>query len=135
MDPISTFPVTLLFVAVFALIQIPMTIAVGIRRAKTGIQFLDGEDPVILKRMRAHGNFTETVPIALLALAAAELIGAPHLLLWTCGSALLLGRIMHYRTLVTSGFGNGRASGMILTMIPMLVCPAYVLLRLAGLAV
>ena len=107
MEILSALPVTIVFVAVFALIQIPMTVAVGLRRLQTDVQFLDGGDNVLLQRMRAHGNFTETVPIALLAMAAAELAGAPHALLWAGGTALLLGRLVHYATIVTTGFGIG----------------------------
>jgi len=132
MDMMTSLPVTLIFVAIFALLQIPMTIAVGLLRAQTDIHFMDGGNPVLLQRMRAHGNFTETVPISLLAMAAAELVGAPSLLLWGAGSALLLGRALHYGTLVTSGFGLGRAIGMILTFAPLLICPVYVLLSLFG---
>ncbi|MCV0426712.1 MAG: MAPEG family protein [Roseibium sp.] len=130
---VSTFPVTLLFIALLALVQIPMTVAVGLRRLKTETHFLDGGDEVLLKRIRAHGNFTETVPIVLLAMAAAEYAGAPALLLWAGGSALLLGRLVHYGTLVNSGFGNGRAIGMLLTLTPMLIFPGYVLWALAEL--
>jgi len=132
MDVVSTLPVTVIFIALFAFLQIPATVAVGLRRAQTGIQFLDEGDQVLLKRMRAHGNYTETVPMALLAMAAAELSGAPSLLLWSVGGALLIGRLLHYGTLVTTGFGTGRAIGMLLTMSPLLVFPGYVLLALAG---
>ncbi|MEM9634245.1 MAG: MAPEG family protein [Pseudomonadota bacterium] len=133
MEYVSSLPVTLVFIALFALLQIPMTIVVGLRRVQTDTHFLDGGDQTLLKRMRAHGNFTETVPISLLAMAAAEIAGAPQLLLWAGGCALLLGRLMHYGTLVNSGFGNGRAIGMVFTMTPMLIFPGYILLTLAGL--
>lgn len=131
MELISTLPVTLVFIAIFALLQIPITIAVGLLRVKTDIHFMDGGNPVLLQRMRAHGNYTETVPISLLAMAAAELAGAPPVLLWTVGGSLLLGRFLHYGTLVTSGFGLGRAIGMIFTFAPLLICPVYVLVTLA----
>ncbi|WP_422374938.1 MAPEG family protein [Roseibium sp.] len=130
MELISTLPVTLVFIAIFALLQIPMTIAVGLLRAQTDIHFMDGGNPALLQRMRAHGNFTETVPMSLLAMAAAELAGAPALLLWAVGGSLLLGRFLHYGTLVTSGFGIGRAIGMVMTFAPLLVCPVYVLVSL-----
>lgn len=135
MELISSLPVTTVFIALFALLQVPITMAVGFRRAQTGIQFLDGGDEVLLKRMRAHGNFTETVPMTLLAMAAAELSGAPGYLLWAGGGALLCGRLLHYRTLLTSGFGNGRAAGMLLTLAPLLVFPVYVFWHLAGLRI
>nr|WP_319385912.1 MAPEG family protein [uncultured Roseibium sp.] len=135
MEIISALPVTIVFVAVFALIQIPMTVAVGLRRLQTDVQFMDGGDSVLLQRMRAHGNFTETVPIAVLAMAAAELAGAPQVLLWAGGTALLLGRLIHYTTIVTTGFGIGRAIGMLLTLSSLVLFPGFVLLKTIGLAV
>jgi uncharacterized membrane protein YecN with MAPEG domain len=108
-----------LFVGIFALMQIPITVMVGYRRLQTGIQFFDGGDRTLTRRMRAHGNFTETVPITLLAMAAAELAGTPPWLLWCGGAILLLGRLVHLATLLRSGWGTGRASGMILTFLPM----------------
>ena len=64
--------ITVLFIALLALIQFPMTVAVGLHRTRTDIHFMDGGDTDLMRRMRAHGNFTETVPITLLAMAAAE---------------------------------------------------------------
>jgi hypothetical protein len=107
------------FVGLFAVIQIPITVMVGYRRLQTGVQFLDGGDQTLMRRMRAHGNFTETVPMTLLAMAAAELAGAPDWLLWGGGAVLLAGRSLHLATLVRSGWGNGRAIGMISTFVPM----------------
>ena len=112
-------PITALFVGLFALIQVPLTIMVGYRRVQTGIQFLDGGDQTLLRRMRAHGNFTETVPIVLLAMAAAEIAGISHWALWVGGLSLLVGRVMHATILITKGWGNPRALGMILTFLPM----------------
>jgi len=113
-------PIATTFIGIFVLLQIPLTILVGYRRARTGIQFFDGGDPVLLRRMRAHGNYTETVPIALVAMAAAEISGAPAWLLWAGGSSLLVGRVMHAAILIVKGWGLPRAIGMILTFVPML---------------
>ncbi len=95
--------VTITFIGIFALIQVPLTVMVGFRRLQTGIQFLDGGDLTLLRRMRAHANFTETVPIVLLAMAAAELSGVPDWALWSGGLSLLIGRLMHAVILVTQG--------------------------------
>jgi uncharacterized membrane protein YecN with MAPEG domain len=108
-----------IFVGLLALIQIPMTVAVGLRRVRTDIHFLDGGDPVLLRRMRAHGNFTETVPITLIAMLAAEWRGTPPWLIVVLGCSLLCGRALHYVTLLRSGFAVGRAIGMILTFVAM----------------
>ena len=119
LTPALTLQISPLFAGFFALVQVPLTIAVGLYRARTGIQFFDGGDTVLLRRMRAHANFTETVPIALIAMAAAECCGAPSWLLVAGGVSLAVGRSLHYATLVTSGFGVGRAVGMVLTLLPM----------------
>lgn len=123
--------ITTLFVGIFVLMQIPLTVMVGYRRARTGIQFFYGDDQTLLRRMRAHGNFTETVPIVLVAMAAAELTGAPAWLLWTGGLSLLVGRLMHAAILVIKGWGLPRALGMILTFVPMLGFGVWCLSRAA----
>jgi uncharacterized membrane protein YecN with MAPEG domain len=115
-----TIQITALFIGLFAVIQVPLTIMVGYRRVQTGIQFFDGGDTTLLRRMRAHGNYTETVPMVLLAMAAAEIMAMPHWALWVGGSSLLLGRLMHAAVVATKGWGLPRAIGMILTFIPML---------------
>jgi len=115
----TSIPVTVFFIGLFALIQIPLTVMVGYRRVQTGIQFFDGGDQILLRRMRAHGNYTETVPIVLLAMAAAEITSIPHWAVWMGGLSLLVGRVMHATILITKGWGNPRAVGMILTFLPM----------------
>lgn len=129
---VTSLQISALFAGLFALAQIPLTVAVGYRRAKTGIQFGDGGDTVILRRMRAHANFTETVPITLLAMAGAESLGAPDGLLLAGGCSLVLGRTLHYMTLVRSGFGIGRAIGMVLTFGAMAAFGSWSLSRLVG---
>ena len=127
-------PISTVFIGILVLLQIPLTIMVGYRRVRTGIQFFDGGDQTLLRRMRAHGNYTETVPIVLLAMAAAEFTGAPAWLLWAGGSSLLVGRVMHAAILVLKGWGLPRAIGMILTFVPMLGFGIWCLLCAASAA-
>jgi uncharacterized membrane protein YecN with MAPEG domain len=112
-----TFAITPFFIGFFAVMQILLTGMVGYRRFQTRIPFFDGGDQTLMRRMRAHGNFTETVPMGLLAMAAAELTGAPHWLLWSGGLVLVAGRLIHFATLLRSEWGTGRAIGIILTLI------------------
>lgn len=111
--------ITLVFVAILTLLQIPMTIAVGLKRLKTDIHFMDGGNEDLMWRMRAHGNFTETVPITLIAMAGAELLGTPASIMWVLGALLIAGRILHYGTVRRYGWANGRAGGMAMTMAAM----------------
>lgn len=110
------FTVTAAFVGLLALLHIPLTVMVGVHRARTGIQFHDGGDAALMRKMRAHGNFTENVPIALLALAACEATGAPRWVLLVGGGALVAGRLLHAFVVARRGWGDGRGYGMILTL-------------------
>ncbi len=111
--------VTPIFVALFALFQIAITFRVGFRRAATDIHFYDQGDVTLLRRQRAHANFTETVPITLVAMALAEGLGLTPALLWAGGLVLLAARLMHYWIITTRGWGLPRAISMVLTFAAM----------------
>lgn len=127
-----TFSVTIFFIAILALIQFAMTAVVGSYRVKTDIRYMDGGDDELVKRIRAHANFIETVPMALLSMAAAEFAGLAPIALWLGGSMLVIGRLLHYGTLRRSGRGLGRAGGMLLTFIPICGFAIFTLLVMAG---
>ena len=123
-----TYDVTVIFIALLTIVQVPATLAVGIYRIKTGILLSDGGNQILLRRIRAHANFTETVPITLIAMAAADYSGAGNAMLWAGGTSLLAGRIIHYFTIaLTDGQGLLRAAGMLLTFGAMLTFAGYVL--------
>ncbi|WP_372574279.1 MAPEG family protein [Ruegeria jejuensis] len=123
---------TLFFTAIFVIISVPMSIVVGLRRVQTGITLLHGGDEELLRRMRAHGNFIEYVPLGLIALAGAEVAGAPVWLLILCGCALLLGRVLHYLAMRWSPDGMGRPAGALLTSVTLVALGVTILLRLAS---
>jgi uncharacterized membrane protein YecN with MAPEG domain len=125
-------PITTLFIGMLALIQIPLTVMVGYRRLQTDIHFLDGGDVILLRRMRAHANFTETAPIVLIAMASSELSGLSPWLLWLGGASLAVGRLVHAGTLVMLGWAPTRALGMLLTFLPMLGFGAWSLVKAVG---
>lgn len=111
--------ITIILVAVFALMQMVITMLTGFARIKNEVHFYDEGDIDLRRRVRAHGNFTETVPISLMAIAGAELMGSPELVVWGLGAALLIGRLWHYYVIRTVGWGNGRAAAMMLTFVAM----------------
>ena len=122
--------IALAVTAVFVLMSIPMAIAVGVRRTKTGIMLLHGDDESLLRLMRAHGNFVEYVPLALLALAGAEVAGAAPWLVAACGGVLLVARLIHYFGLSASSDSKGRAIGAGLTTSAMMVLALAILWQL-----
>lgn len=111
--------ITLIFVAIFALLQVPFTMLVGLARIKNEVHFYDEGDVDLRRRVRAHGNFTETVPMTLLAMAGAEVLGTAPTILWIGGAILLAGRLWHYYVIRTVGWSNGRAGSMMMTLFAM----------------
>ncbi len=98
------------------MIQVVLTAFVIFRRARTGVDLLDGGDVILLRRIRAHGNFSETAPMALLLLALLEMKSLPVAWLWALGGGLLLGRVLHASSLLTNNAKWNRRGGMVLTL-------------------
>lgn len=71
---------------------------VRLRRAKK-VRLGDGGDPELLAAIRAHGNSTEYLPVALILLFLLEMNSGYFLLIHIGGIALLTGRILHFRAL------------------------------------
>lgn len=112
----NTVAVTLFFAACRALMQCLLTVLVIRRRLQARVYFLDGGDDPLLRRMRAHGNFAETVPMALLLMALLEFSGLGSVWLMVFGVALLLGRVLHATSLLTNNATWSRSFGMALTI-------------------
>lgn len=70
-------------------------------------------DPGALQRkVRAHGNFTEYVPLGLLFIVALELMHSQAWLLWLLGGTLTVARIAYaYGVITRYGPSIGRAVG------------------------
>jgi uncharacterized protein len=109
-------PVTLTTAALCAGLQVALTALVIARRAQSGVSLLDGGDVVLTRRIRAHGNFTETAPLALLLMGLLELAAAPRGLLWGLAGLLIVGRLLHAAGVINRGDSWARRLGMIATL-------------------
>ena len=113
--------ITLLFASLHALLMLVLLARISRHRHGQRIGLGDGGDAVLNRKIRVHGNFVEHAPIALLLLGLLELCGLQAVWLWTFGSALLLGRIMHAIGLSGSGgYSIGRFWGTALTWLVLL---------------
>jgi len=109
------------FTALLAIIQIAFTIRViGLRFSKQ-IILGDGGNDEMLRRIRAHGNFVETVPMALILLLLNELSGTSANWLYGLGGALVLARLCHYAGIALTVPMIFRTIGMLVTLITILV--------------
>ena len=93
-------------------------------RGQFKISVGDGGNEALLRRIRAHGQSVETMPIVLILLGLLELAGGDRRILWAAGIAFILARILH-------AFGMDRPSPSRLRVVGM-VGSALVLLGRAG---
>ena len=106
--------ITPLYAALAAVILIALSLRVISARRSHHVAIGDGAHEDLARRIRAHGNFTEYTPLALVLILLLELVGAPAWQLHLIGSALILGRIVHAWSL-TAHSGSGRLIGITLT--------------------
>jgi uncharacterized membrane protein YecN with MAPEG domain len=113
--------ITLLFASLHALLLLALIAPISRHRHRHRIGLGSGGDPVLERKIRAHANFIEFVPIALLMLALLELAGLQAAWLWSFGAVLLLARVMHALGLSRhAGYSFGRFWGTVLTMLVLL---------------
>ncbi|MCK5769975.1 MAPEG family protein [Algiphilus sp.] len=115
-------PVTTLYAGLLALLFLVLSVRVVQRRGSAGVSLGDGGDPALNRRIRAHANFAEYVPLLLILLALLENGGTPDLLLHAFGIALLVGRLGHgYALAFARHFPPGRMAGAALSFLALLI--------------
>ena len=117
--------ITSLYAGLLAMLLFILSIRVIGLRGNPAFSFIahgKGDEELLQRAIRAHGNFTEYVPMMLILLGFLELSEASELKLHLLGGAFLLGRVMHG---ICMGFMRSnmplRVGGTALTLIPMAV--------------
>jgi uncharacterized membrane protein YecN with MAPEG domain len=114
---------TALYIVLNAAIMVALAANVIRMRYRTRTRFGDSGNPEMLRAIRAHGNNTEYVPIALLA----HNLGAGLPLIHAIGLPLTVGRVLHATGFLArgnetpTGHSYLRMAGMILTFFAILV--------------
>ena len=105
--------VTLLYAALCTLLILVLAGRVMAARMKYRVGLGDGGNAELNRRVRAHANAVEYVPLALLLLGGMEL-------------NLLLSRVLHAWGLhVSAGTSPGRFAGTLLTLLLMIVMALF----------
>lgn len=108
--------VTPFYAGLLALWFLVLSVRVVRGRQATGTQMGDGGHEDLIRRIRAHGNFAEYVPLVLLMMGLLELGHTSIYVLHAMGIVLLFARLMHgYALAFTRKFFIGRFSGVTLT--------------------
>jgi uncharacterized protein len=123
---------TLVTTAVMALLASCLAVQVIVKRVKLEIEWGDGGNPEMAQAIRAHANFSELVPMALLALAACEVAGTQRVWVIALCTSLVAARLLSALGLSRSlGPSLPRQAGASITL---LVTSAAALLSLLSLA-
>jgi len=110
--------ITALYAGLCGLLLVALYVRVSQRRLATKIGMGTGDDAILEQRIRAHGNFIESVPIALVLLYLLEQTGVDPLYIHAFGMTLLLARIGHAQGISTTlGRSAGRFYGSIGTLL------------------
>ncbi len=125
----QNFVVMPIYAALLGLLLLVLAGAVVRLRGKHKVGIGDGGHEDLALAGRAHANFIEYVPIALILLLLLEYRGVPAWALHGLGGGLLLGRLLHAWGLSQSrGTSPGRAIGILLTWAVLLITSLWLLL-------
>ncbi len=86
--------VTAIYAAVLALLFVLLSLRVAYARWQTR-SYLGEDDRHLARLVRAHANFAENVPFAVILVGLSEILGAPPIALHLFGASLLIGRVSH----------------------------------------
>lgn len=131
-----SFPATTAtYAALLALVYLGLAAWVMAGRLSGNVLHGDGGDDAFAKRIRAHANFSEYVPLALILIALLESRGAGHGLVQGLLLALLVGRLLHpFGMLAPPNSPRQfacRGGGMVLTIAAIVIAAVTLLLRAA----
>lgn len=116
-----TFPVTTLYAAVLGLLLIVLSDLVTRMRKRAQVSLGHGDDPLLERTMRAHGNFVEYVPLGLVLLLLIEVKAPQPWVVHGFGLMLLSGRLLHaYGMIWPEAPVSGRYWGTALTWLMIL---------------
>lgn len=108
---------TLSLAAAAAIIQVWLMMRIGKTRMAEKVLHGDGGNALLMQRMRAHLNFIENTPLALILIGLVEMTGKGGQWLAIGGAVFMLGRVLH---VIGMDRTNANAFRMIGTMTAML---------------
>jgi uncharacterized membrane protein YecN with MAPEG domain len=117
-------PITMTLAGAAAILHIWLAMRVSQGRRQFKVSVGDGGNEGLLRRIRAHGNYIETMPLVIILVGLLELAGGDNRILWGAAILYIFARLLHV-------FGMDGDHRMRLRFIGM-VASTLVLLGLAG---
>lgn len=120
--------ITAFYGGLLGILAIVLAVLVINQRRISHIGIGDGGNKALALAGRAFGNFAEYAPLALLLFVLLEVCGGPRLAVHLCAGGFVLGRVAHaYGISRSSGESPGRAVGVTLTFLSMLVASGWLI--------
>ncbi len=126
--------ITGLYAGILAIISILLSARVVQLRVKTGVGIGAKGQPELNRALRAHGNFSEYVPLAVILLALLETMtdADQSMRIHGLGATLVAARILHAFGLSRRvGMSLPRGTGYLFTLLVTLACAVMLMLRFA----
>lgn len=121
--------ITLFYAALCTLLVLFLAGRVMAYRVKFKVGLGDGGHGELNRRVRAHANAVEYLPLALLLLGGMELNGYPDAAIHGFGATLLVSRLLHAWGLSRSaGTSPGRFLGTLLTLLLMVAMAVFAII-------
>lgn len=126
--------ITLLLAGIFALLMVLLSLQVSLRRVTLG-DAAEGSagDEVLRRRIRAHGNFIEYAPTALIVVALIESSGGSKLLVLGLALSFGVSRVLHAMGMLYTSTPTLRATAMLMQHAAFLLAGAWLLAKAMGL--
>ena len=125
MTMIEVVPVSIVGTGILAIFGALLAIFVIVQRVRLGVEWGDGGNVVMAQAVRAHANFAELVPLALLAIVAAEIAGTQRLVVIGMVTALIAARLLSALGLSRSlGPSFARQAGASVTILVTIIAGA-----------
>lgn len=115
--------ITPVYASLLAFLYIAISASVIRTRFREKVSLGDGENDNMLRHMRAHGNFAEYVPFALLLILMLELQSEGSWLIHITALLLLAGRLLHANGILfqQNTVNQGRRLGMVMTFMSIII--------------
>lgn len=118
------------YAGLLGLIFLVLTVRVVTRRAAVKATLGTGGDSLLERRIRAHGNFIEFVPLVLILMILLEMQNVSIWIVHLVGVCLVAGRVIHSVNISREAESlAGRIVGMLLTLTALGVASIAAMLR------
>ena len=121
-------PITLTIAGAAAILHVWLSVRVSRLRRPLKIGVGDGGNEVLARRMRAHGNYAENMPLLLVLLGFTELATGGNLWLWGAAILFVVARIAHAFGMDRPGANPLRVAGIAVSWAVLLGLGVYAIL-------